>query len=109
MSLRLRDVCDKGLHAPCITATLQGGLCPARACRCDGLRRAEDVARFCPAILVAVWTSIALIPVVEDDEATGGFLAENLAADGFRVAAAACAGEALRRSKSASRRSSCSI
>jgi CheY-like chemotaxis protein len=37
-----------------------------------------------------------LILVVEDDEATGRFLAENLAADGFRVAAAASAGEALR-------------
>jgi DNA-binding response OmpR family regulator len=37
-----------------------------------------------------------LILVAEDDEATGRFLAENLAADGFRVAAAASAGEALR-------------
>jgi DNA-binding response OmpR family regulator len=37
-----------------------------------------------------------LILVVEDDEATRGFLAENLAADGFRVAGAASAAEALR-------------
>ena len=34
--------------------------------------------------------------VVEDDEATAAFLAENLAADGFRVATATGAGEALR-------------
>lgn len=37
-----------------------------------------------------------LILIVEDDEATAGFLAENLAADGFRTAVAAGAGEALR-------------
>jgi DNA-binding response OmpR family regulator len=37
-----------------------------------------------------------LILVVEDDEATGRFLAENLAADGFRTATATSAGEALR-------------
>ena len=34
--------------------------------------------------------------VVEDDEATRGFLSDNLAADGFRVATATAAGEALR-------------
>ncbi len=34
--------------------------------------------------------------VVEDDEATRGFLVENLAADGFRVCAAAGAGEGVR-------------
>jgi DNA-binding response OmpR family regulator len=34
--------------------------------------------------------------VVEDDAATAGFLADNLRADGFRVAVAAEAGEALR-------------
>jgi DNA-binding response OmpR family regulator len=34
--------------------------------------------------------------VVEDDEATCSFLADNLAADGFRVATATGAGEALR-------------
>ena len=34
--------------------------------------------------------------VVEDDESTRGFLADNLAADGFRVATAAGAGEGLR-------------
>jgi DNA-binding response OmpR family regulator len=34
--------------------------------------------------------------VVEDDEATQSFLAENLAADGFRVATAGDAGEAIR-------------
>ena len=34
--------------------------------------------------------------VVEDDEATSAFLADNLAADGFRVATAPAAGEALR-------------
>ena len=37
-----------------------------------------------------------LILIVEDDEATRTFLADNLAADGFRVAGAASAGEALR-------------
>jgi DNA-binding response OmpR family regulator len=37
-----------------------------------------------------------LILVVEDDEATRTFLDENLAADGFRVACAASAAEALR-------------
>jgi len=37
-----------------------------------------------------------LILVVEDDEATRRFLAENLVADGFRVAGAAGAAEALR-------------
>jgi DNA-binding response OmpR family regulator len=37
-----------------------------------------------------------LILVVEDDEPTRGFLAENLVADGFRVAGAGSAAEALR-------------
>jgi DNA-binding response OmpR family regulator len=37
-----------------------------------------------------------LILVVEDDEATGAFLAENLAADGFRTATASSSGEGLR-------------
>jgi CheY-like chemotaxis protein len=37
-----------------------------------------------------------LILIVEDDEATKGFLADNLAADGFRVASAASAAEGLR-------------
>src|SRR5918994_3035092 len=37
-----------------------------------------------------------LILVVEDDEATRAFLADNLAADGFRVAGAAGAAEGLR-------------
>jgi DNA-binding response OmpR family regulator len=37
-----------------------------------------------------------LILVVEDDEATRAFLADNLSADGFRVAGAATAAEALR-------------
>jgi CheY-like chemotaxis protein len=37
-----------------------------------------------------------LILVAEDDEATRRFLADNLRADGYRVAAAAGAGEALR-------------
>ena len=37
-----------------------------------------------------------LILIVEDDEATKGFLADNLAADGFRVASAATAAEGLR-------------
>ena len=34
--------------------------------------------------------------VVEDDEITLGFLADNLAADGFRVASATAPGEAIR-------------
>jgi DNA-binding response OmpR family regulator len=37
-----------------------------------------------------------LILIVEDDEATKDFLADNLAADGFRVASAATAAEGLR-------------
>src|SRR5919197_1306139 len=37
-----------------------------------------------------------LILVVEDDDATRSFLLDNLAADGFRVAGASGAGEALR-------------
>jgi DNA-binding response OmpR family regulator len=37
-----------------------------------------------------------LILVVEDDDATASFLADNLIADGFRVARAASAGEGLR-------------
>jgi CheY-like chemotaxis protein len=37
-----------------------------------------------------------LILVVEDDDATPSFLLDNLAADGFRVAGASGAGEALR-------------
>jgi two-component system, OmpR family, response regulator len=37
-----------------------------------------------------------LILVIEDDEATRGFLADHLAADGFRVASASSAAEGLR-------------
>jgi DNA-binding response OmpR family regulator len=37
-----------------------------------------------------------LVLVVEDDEATRAFLADNLAADAFRVAAASGVGEAVR-------------
>jgi DNA-binding response OmpR family regulator len=37
-----------------------------------------------------------LVLVIEDDEATRGFLADNLAADGFRVASASSAAEGLR-------------
>ena len=37
-----------------------------------------------------------LILVVEDDDATRAFLAENLAADGFRTATATSSGEGLR-------------
>jgi two-component system, OmpR family, response regulator len=37
-----------------------------------------------------------LILVIEDDEATRAFLADNLAADGFRVASASSAAEGLR-------------
>jgi DNA-binding response OmpR family regulator len=37
-----------------------------------------------------------LVLVVEDDEATASFLADNLAADGFRVSIASGVGEALR-------------
>ena len=36
------------------------------------------------------------ILIAEDDEPTAAFLAQNLAADGFRVATAAAAGEAQR-------------
>jgi DNA-binding response OmpR family regulator len=37
-----------------------------------------------------------LVLIVEDDELTGEFLAENLAADGFRTATATSAGEGIR-------------
>src|SRR5918994_1474077 len=37
-----------------------------------------------------------LILVVEDDEATRGFLVENLSADGFRAVGATSAGEGIR-------------
>ena len=37
-----------------------------------------------------------LILIVDDDEATRAFLAENLAADGFRAASATSAAEGLR-------------
>jgi DNA-binding response OmpR family regulator len=37
-----------------------------------------------------------LILVVEDDEATQGFLVENLVADGFRAVGASSAGEGVR-------------
>jgi DNA-binding response OmpR family regulator len=53
-------------------------------------------ARFSLAVLLAGVDEQRLILVVEDDEATRGFLAENLVADGFRVAGAASAAEALR-------------
>jgi DNA-binding response OmpR family regulator len=48
-----------------------------------------------PGLLVGV-DEQRLILVVEDDEATRKFLTENLVADGFRVAGAAGAAEALR-------------
>jgi DNA-binding response OmpR family regulator len=41
-------------------------------------------------------TPIASLLLVEDDEATRSFLADNLAADGFHVATASGAGEAVR-------------
>ena len=53
-------------------------------------------ARLSLAVLLAGVDEPRLILVVEDDEATRGFLAENLVADGFRVAGAAGAAEALR-------------
>lgn len=53
-------------------------------------------ARFCLAVLLAGVEEQRLILVVEDDEATRSFLLDNLAADGFRVAGASGAGEALR-------------
>ena len=43
--------------------------------------------------------------VVEDDEATAGFLADNLAADGYRLAAATAWGRPCGRSRCAARRS----
>jgi DNA-binding response OmpR family regulator len=53
-------------------------------------------ARFCLLGLLVGVDEQRLILVVEDDEATRKFLAENLVADGFRVAGAAGAAEALR-------------
>jgi CheY-like chemotaxis protein len=53
-------------------------------------------ARFCLAVLLAGVEEQRLILVVEDDEATRSFLLDNLAADGFRVAGASGASEALR-------------
>jgi DNA-binding response OmpR family regulator len=53
-------------------------------------------ARFCLAVLLAGVEGQRLILVVEDDEATRSFLLDNLAADGFRVAGASGASEALR-------------
>jgi DNA-binding response OmpR family regulator len=53
-------------------------------------------ARFCLAVLHAGVEEQRLILVVEDDEATRAFLLDNLAADGFRVAGARGASEALR-------------
>jgi DNA-binding response OmpR family regulator len=41
-------------------------------------------------------SGIRSVLVVEDDERTAAFLADNLRADGFRVARAASAGEAVR-------------
>lgn len=53
-------------------------------------------ARFCLAVLLVGVEEQRLILVVEDDEATRSFLLDNLAADGFRVAGASGASEALR-------------
>jgi DNA-binding response OmpR family regulator len=58
--------------------------------------RAAAGARFSLAVLLAGVDEQRLILVVEDDETTRGFLAENLVADGFRVAGATSAPEALR-------------
>jgi ActR/RegA family two-component response regulator len=58
--------------------------------------RAAAGARFSLAVLLAGVDEQRLILVVEDDEATRTFLADNFAADGFRVATAAGAGEGLR-------------
>ena len=53
-------------------------------------------AKFSLAVLLAGVENQRLILVVEDDEPTRSFLLENLAADGFRVAGATSAAEALR-------------
>ena len=53
-------------------------------------------AKFTLAVLLAGVENQRLILVVEDDEPTRSFLLENLAADGFRVAGATSAAEALR-------------
>jgi DNA-binding response OmpR family regulator len=53
-------------------------------------------ARFSVPVLEPGVDEQRLILVVEDDEATRAFLADNLAADGFRVVAASGAGEGLR-------------
>jgi CheY-like chemotaxis protein len=72
---------------------------PRRSCVFEGssyvASRAAG-ARFCLAVLLAGVEEQRLILVVEDDEATRSFLLDNLAADGFRVAGASAASEALR-------------
>src|SRR5215211_5386844 len=67
-----RPVCAATAFAP-------GG----RSARGDGLHSGMDAQR-------------QSVLVVEDDEATRAFLADNLAADGFRVAVASGAGEGVR-------------
>ena len=59
-------------------------------------RNATSGARSSLGVLLAGVDEQRLILVVEDDEATRAFLADNLAADGFRVAAASGAAEGLR-------------
>jgi len=53
-------------------------------------------ARFSLAVLLGDVDEQRLILVVEDDEATRGFLVENLVADGFRAVGASSAGEGVR-------------
>lgn len=64
--------------------------------RCDCVASRVAGARFSLAVLLAGMEEQRLILVVEDDEPTRSFLLENLAADGFRVAGAPSAAEALR-------------
>jgi CheY-like chemotaxis protein len=53
-------------------------------------------AKFFRGVLLRGMDEQRLILVVEDDEATQGFLVENLVADGFRAVGASSAGEGLR-------------
>jgi DNA-binding response OmpR family regulator len=85
-----------------LSAGADGGLsCSSSSCRRReprvGTRQTRATgASFCAAVLLLGVDEQRLILVAEDDEATAGFLAENLVADGFRVARAAGAGEVLR-------------
>src|SRR5215210_9419127 len=72
-----------------------------KAVSCPAVRGAMQVAsrpgtKKSPACLLLGMDEQRVILIVEDDDATRAFLAENLAADGFRTATATSSGEGLR-------------